>query len=92
MKSEFLYAAFWEQSAVFGFRFSACILKFIITRPLKICKVQSSILEQVVIEIDAEDFSVATGEQNIACRLYVPSNGKIFALGSYVLQCRIESN
>ena len=48
--------------------------------------------EQVVIEIDAEDFSVATGQQNIACRLYVPSNGKVFALGSYVLQCRIESN
>ena len=48
--------------------------------------------EQVVIEIDAEDFSLATGEQNIACRLYVPSNGKIFALGSYVLQCRIDSN
>ena len=48
--------------------------------------------EQVVIEIDAEDFSVATGQQNIACRLYVPSNGKIFALGSYVLQCRIDSN
>ena len=40
--------------------------------------------EQVVIEIDAEDFAVATGQQNIACRLYVPSNGKIFALGSYV--------
>ena len=48
--------------------------------------------EQVVVEIDAEDFSVATGQQNIACRLYVPSNGRIFALGSYVLQCRIESN
>ena len=48
--------------------------------------------EQVVVEIDAEDFSVATGQQNIACRLYVPSNGKIFALGSYVLQCRIDSN
>ena len=48
--------------------------------------------EQVVVEIDAEDFAVATGQQNIACRLYVPSNGKIFALGSYVLQCRIESN
>ena len=48
--------------------------------------------EQVVIEIDAEDFAVATGQQNIACRLYVPSNGKIFALGSYVLQCRIDSN
>lgn len=48
--------------------------------------------EQVVVEIDAEDFSVATGQQNIACRLYVPSNGKIFALGSYMVQCKIESN
>lgn len=48
--------------------------------------------EQVVIEIDADDFSVAIGQQNIACRLYVPSNNKIFALGSYVIQCRIESN
>ena len=48
--------------------------------------------EQVVIEIDADDFSVALGQQNIACRLYVPSNGKIFALGSYVVQCKIESN
>ena len=48
--------------------------------------------EQVVIEIDAYDFYVAAGQQNIACRLYVPSNGKIFALGSYVIQCKIESN
>ena len=48
--------------------------------------------EQVVIEIDADDFSVAIGQQNIACRLYVPANGKIFALGSYVVQCKIESN
>lgn len=48
--------------------------------------------EQVVIEIDAEDFSVALGQQNIACRLYVPSNNKIFALGSYKVQCLIESN
>ena len=48
--------------------------------------------EQVVIEIDADDFYVAAGQQNIACRLYVPSNGKIFALGSYVIQCKLESN
>lgn len=48
--------------------------------------------EQVVIEIDADDFYVAAGQQNIACRLYVPSDGKIFALGSYVIQCKIESN
>ena len=48
--------------------------------------------EQVVIEIDADDFSIALGQQNIACHLYVPSNGKIFALGSYVVQCKIEIN
>lgn len=48
--------------------------------------------EQVVVEIDADDFSIALGQQNIACHLYVPSNGKIFALGSYVVQCKIESN
>ena len=36
--------------------------------------------------------SVAIGQQNIACRLYVPANDKIFALGSYVVQCKIESN
>ena len=48
--------------------------------------------EQVVIEIDADDFSVAIGQQNIACRLYVPANSKIFALGSYMVQCKIESN
>ncbi len=53
---------------------------------------ETLIPEQVVIEIDADDFYVAAGRQNIACRLYVPSNGKIFALGSYVIQCKIESN
>lgn len=48
--------------------------------------------EQVVVQIDADDFSVAIGQQNIACQLYVPANNKVFALGSYVIQCRIESN
>ncbi len=47
--------------------------------------------EQVVVEIDANDFSVVLGQQNIACSLYVPANGQIFALGSYTVQCRIES-
>ena len=49
--------------------------------------------EQVVIEIDADDFYVAIGPaEQFACRLYVPANDKIFALGSYVVQCKIESN
>lgn len=48
--------------------------------------------EQVVVLIDADDFPVVLGQQNIACTLYVPSNGKIFALGSYMIQCRITSN
>ena len=53
---------------------------------------ETLIPEQVVIEIDADDFYVAAGRQNIACRLYVPSNGKIYALGSYVIQSKIERN
>ena len=48
--------------------------------------------EQVVVLIDADDFPVVLAQQNIACTLYVPSNGKIFALGSYMIQCRITSN
>ena len=32
--------------------------------------------EQVVIEIDAEDFSVATGEQNIACACMCPPTAR----------------
>ena len=37
--------------------------------------------EQVVIEIDADDFSVAIGQQNIACRLYVPVQRQNFCAG-----------
>lgn len=48
--------------------------------------------EQVVAQIDANDFSIVIGQQNIACSLYVPSNDQIFAIGSYVVQCRIDSN
>ena len=48
--------------------------------------------DQVVAQIDADDFSVSLGQQNIACSIYVPADGRIFALGSYTVQCRIESN
>ena len=48
--------------------------------------------EQVVAEIDANDFAVALGQQVIACSIYVPSDGRVFALGSYSVQCHIESN
>lgn len=49
-------------------------------------------VEQVVAQIDANDFSVVLGQQNLACSIYVPSSNKVFAIGSYVVQCRIESN
>ncbi len=48
--------------------------------------------DQVVAQIDANDFSVSLGEQNIACSVYVPSDGRVFAVGTYSVQCRIESN
>ena len=48
--------------------------------------------DQVVAQIDADDFAVSLGQQNIACSIYVPADGRIFALGSYTVQCRIQSN
>jgi YbbR domain-containing protein len=49
-------------------------------------------VEQVVAQINANDFSIVIGQQNIACSIYVPSDGQIFALGNYIVQCRIENN
>lgn len=48
--------------------------------------------DQVVAQIDADDFAVSLGQQNIACSIYVPADGRVFALGSYTVQCRIQSN
>jgi hypothetical protein len=48
--------------------------------------------EQVVAQINANNFSIVMGQQNIACSIYVPSDGRVFALGNYVVQCRIEAN
>ena len=48
--------------------------------------------DQVVARIDADDFAVSLGQQNIACSIYVPADGRVFALGSYTVQCRIQSN
>lgn len=48
-------------------------------------------VEQVVAEVDVEDFSVQQGRQNVACKLYVPSDNRIFAVGRYALPCLIEN-
>ena len=47
--------------------------------------------DQVVARIDADDFAVALGQQNIACSIYVPADGRVFALGSYTIPCQISS-
>ena len=47
--------------------------------------------DQVVARIDADDFAVALGQQNIACSIYVPADGRVFALGNYTIQCEISS-
>ena len=53
---------------------------------------ESLTANQVVAQIDADDFAVSLGQQNIACSIYVPADGRIFVLGSYTVPCRIESN
>ncbi len=45
----------------------------------------------VVARIDADELSITTGQQNIAVSIYVPSSGQVFALGTYTVQCQIES-
>lgn len=45
----------------------------------------------VVAQIDAEDFPIVTGQQSIAVNIYVPADNRIFAIGSYTVQCQIES-
>lgn len=49
-------------------------------------------VRSVVARIDAEDLSIVTGQQNIAVSMYVPSSPKVFAIGTYTVQCRITSN
>lgn len=48
--------------------------------------------DAVVAEIDANDFPIVTGQQNIAVRIYVPSSNQVFATGSYTVQCQIVSD
>lgn len=48
--------------------------------------------QSVVALIDMDDISIVNGQQNLAVSLYVPSDGRVFALGSYTVQCRIESS
>ncbi len=46
----------------------------------------------VIATIDAEDFSIALGTQTLSVSISVPSDGQIFAIGSYTVDCKIESN
>lgn len=46
----------------------------------------------VIATIDVEDFSIALGTQTISVSISVPSDGQIFAIGSYTVDCKIESN
>jgi len=48
--------------------------------------------QSVVARIDADDLSLVLGQQNIAVSIYVPSAPQVFAVGTYTVQCKIESN
>ncbi len=46
----------------------------------------------VIATINVDDFSIALGTQTISVSISVPSNGQIFTIGSYTVDCKIESN
>ncbi len=48
--------------------------------------------DSVVAQINADDFSVAAGQQTIAVSIYVPASNQVFAIGTYTVLCQIESN
>ena len=48
--------------------------------------------QSVVARIDIDDLSLVVGQQNIAVSIYVPSAPQVFAVGTYTVQCKIESN
>ena len=41
--------------------------------------------------INAEDLQVAVGTQTVAVQIQVPSNPRVFAIGTYTVQCNITS-
>jgi len=57
----------------------------------------SSVLEgltadSVIAQIDADELSISTGQQNIAVHISVPASAQVFAIGTYSVQCQIASN
>ncbi len=48
--------------------------------------------DSVIAQIDADDFSVAAGQQTIAVSIYVPASNQVFAIGTYTVLCQIESS
>ena len=45
----------------------------------------------VIARINAEDFQVEVGQENIPVQIVVPSSSHIFAVGSYTVQCAITT-
>ena len=41
--------------------------------------------------INAEDLQVAVGTQTVAVQIQVPSNPRVFAIGTYTVTCNITS-
>lgn len=54
--------------------------------------IESLAANSVIATIDVDDFSVALGTQTITVSISVPSDGRVFAVGSYTVDCKIESN
>lgn len=53
---------------------------------------ESLAASSVIATINVDDFSIALGMQTVSVSISVPSDGRVFAIGSYTVACKIESN
>ncbi len=69
---------------------SSRIMNVVLCGPADV--IESLSASSVIATINADDFSIALGTQTISVSISVPSDGRVFAIGSYTVDCKIESN
>lgn len=47
--------------------------------------------DNVVAQLDCQNVSVTAGQQSLPVRIQIPSNSRVFAVGSYTVQCEITN-
>ena len=47
--------------------------------------------DSIVAQIDCQSLNLTVGQQTIAVSIQIPSSSRIFATGSYTVQCEVTS-